>query len=220
MGTMSFCGVILLAFGLIGCAPLTVCPFNAAQIDKATQVLYVKAKPQKTPMAILEFWQKQEGRWVLRQRMQAVVGRMGVAPMGLKKEGDGKTPSGVFSITQSFGYTPNLKTGLDYQMVTSDDLWVDDSESPDYNQWVKAPTQAKSYEHLRREDVLYSTAMVIDYNRNPIIKGAGSAIFLHIWRNYHHPTSGCVAVSQRHMRHLIQQLRKDENPTIIIENPS
>lgn len=60
--------------------------------------------------------------------------------------------------------------------------WCDDPKSNKYNQLIKIPTKYH-HEKLHRDDKLYDIILILDYNMNPIIKGKGSAIFLHLSRN-------------------------------------
>ena len=182
---------------------------------KSQQVLIVK--PVKDFYATLEMFEYVNNSWqLIMGPLPAVVGRSGIALAGVKKEGDGFTPSGIFDLPFAFGYNASIETGLDYRQATDEDFWVDDVNAAQYNQWVHGKPQAQSYEVLRRNDVLYRQAIVIGYNMSPIVKGAGSAIFLHHWKNYHHSTSGCVAISQRHLRKLMAKLDKNKNPMIEI----
>lgn len=206
-------GLLLPVILFMGCAQV---PLAINHLDSShQQAVYVKYK--NSSKAKLSFWEYQGNKWTLQGNYRAVVGRSGVAKDGAKKEGDGYTPSGVYVLGPSFGYNKSLSTKLRYIQVTDDDFWVDDVQSPSYNTWVKGKPNAKSYEVLKRKDNLYKMAMVIDYNAHPIVPGKGSAIFLHIWRNYHHPTSGCVAISERNMDRLIKKLDDEKKPVIIIE---
>jgi L,D-peptidoglycan transpeptidase YkuD (ErfK/YbiS/YcfS/YnhG family) len=45
-----------------------------------------------------------------------------------------------------------------------------------------------------RPDHLYDVVVVLGHNDDPVIPGAGSAIFLHLSRPTYEPTAGCVAV--------------------------
>lgn len=149
--------------------------------------------------------------------VSAVIGRNGLAPSGEKREGDSRTPSGTYALGTAFGYFPSVKTGLDYLQTGADDFWVDDASSDQYNQWVKGSPRANSFEKLKRDDGLYKLGVVIEYNTHPVVPGAGSAIFLHVWRHYDHPTAGCVALSERHLRRLLRHLDKTSQPVIILE---
>jgi L,D-peptidoglycan transpeptidase YkuD (ErfK/YbiS/YcfS/YnhG family) len=115
--------------------------------------------------------------------MKATIGKNGFALPGEKREGDGKTPSGIFSLKRTFGYDKTINTKMPFRQATEEDLWVDDPNAPDYNQWVKqGETSAASYEKMRREDDQYKYGIVIEYNTDPVIKGHGSAIFFHVWK--------------------------------------
>lgn len=164
--------------------------------------------------------EKRDGVW--RQALdpiKAVVGRNGFAPEGEKREGDGRTPSGRFRLGTAFGYAPSVNTKMPYRQVLSDDLWVDDPGTPDYNRWVRqSETQATSYEKMKRDDDLYKYGIVIEYNTDPILPGNGSAIFLHIWAGERQATAGCVAVSEEDILKLLGWLDPAAKPVIII-NP-
>jgi L,D-peptidoglycan transpeptidase YkuD (ErfK/YbiS/YcfS/YnhG family) len=147
----------------------------------------------------------------------AVVGRNGFALPGEKREGDGKTPSGIFPLKMTFGYDESIKTKMPYRQALLDDLWIDDVNADDYNRWVKkGATQAKSYEKMRRDDNLYKYGIVIEYNTNPVIKGYGSAIFFHIWGGENVTTEGCVAVSEENILKILEWLDPKAEPFIIM----
>jgi L,D-peptidoglycan transpeptidase YkuD (ErfK/YbiS/YcfS/YnhG family) len=147
----------------------------------------------------------------------AVIGPKGFAPLGEKREGDGRTPTGTFRIGTAFGIDPTMETRLDYRRATDDAFWVDDPSSPEYNRWVTGKPNAKSWENLRQAD--YKYAAVIEYNTDPVVPGMGSAIFLHVWEGPDNPTSGCVAVAEKDVRGLLWWLDKDKKPVIILNVP-
>ncbi|HNW92951.1 MAG TPA: L,D-transpeptidase family protein, partial [bacterium] len=142
----------------------------------------------------------------------AVFGRSGIAPAGAKREGDGRTPSGWYALTECFGYDDTIATGLRYVQVTDSDIWIDDVNHPDYNRWVQLPTTAASFEYLHRRDVLYRYAIVVDYNRDPVVAGNGSAIFIHIRRADGRPTAGCIALAETDLLQLLRRLRPSPDP--------
>ena len=102
--------------------------------------------------ATLLTYEKRNGVWIKILELPATVGRNGIALPEAKKEGDWKTPRGLFPLELAFGYAENIETGLNYRQAGAKDLWVDDAESPDYNRWVTAPTKAKSFEEMKRKD--------------------------------------------------------------------
>lgn len=149
----------------------------------------------------------------------AVVGRNGFAPSGKKREGDGRTPSGRYRLGHAFGYAGSANTKMPYRQALTDDVWVDDPESPDYNRWVKlAETSAASYEKMKRDDDQYGYGVVIQYNTDPVIKGYGSAIFFHVWAGAWSTTAGCIAASEEDIRKILNWLDPAAKPMIII-NP-
>ena len=162
--------------------------------------------------------EKREGNWQAAfEPFKAVIGKNGFAPVGEKKEGDGKTPSGIYPLKMTFGYDEYIKTKMPYRQALADDIWVDDPNADDYNRWVKKPeTHATSYEVMKRNDNLYEYGIIIEYNTDPIIKGNGSAIFLHIWRGEGVPTAGCVAVSEENIIKILDWLDPDASPLIIM----
>ena len=140
-----------------------------------------------------------------------------MAVFGDKREGDGKTPSGVFPLGPAFGDASAIDTALEYRQASDLDFWVDDVHAMQYNQWVHGKPAAASFERMKRPDDLYRYGVVIGYNTAPVVSGAGSAIFMHVWRRYDHPTAGCVAVSQRYLRKILRWLDKQYRPVIILE---
>jgi L,D-peptidoglycan transpeptidase YkuD (ErfK/YbiS/YcfS/YnhG family) len=149
--------------------------------------------------------------------MEAAIGKNGFALPGEKREGDGKTPSGIFSLKRTFGYDKTVKTKMSYRQASEEDLWVDDPNAPDYNQWVKqGETGAASYEKMKREDGQYKYGIVIEYNTDPVIKGHGSAIFFHVWKGKDFPTAGCVAVSEEDIIKIFGWLDPNAFPLIIM----
>ena len=119
------------------------------------------------------------------------VGRNGVS--AAKREGDLRTPAGVFPLRGGFGAyaNPGLRLGS-WLQVDAQDVWVDDSASSLYNTHQRTPVNGRwaSAEKLLNQPA-YNYAQVIGYNeaRTP---GRGSAIFLHVDKGA--GTAGCVSL--------------------------
>ncbi len=212
--------IILFNSGCQSMAPLVpqVPPAILSLPENVHQVILVTSKGPGDFHAELSAWERTGNTWQkVFPEMKAVIGRAGLANIGEKKEGDGKTPQGVYPLRRAFGYLESVPTKLEYKMVTKEDIWVDDVSGPFYNQWVKAGVPAKSFEQLRRDDDLYKYAVVIEYNTEPIVPGAGSAIFLHIWRGTDFPTAGCVAVTEEGLLKLLGWLDILQRPVIILK---
>ena len=84
----------------------------------------------------------------------------------------------------------------------SDQGWCDAPDDPQYNRQVLLP-YPNSAENLWRDDQLYDVIVVLGHNDDPVVPGAGSAIFFHIARPDYEPTEGCVAISLDHMREVL-----------------
>ncbi|MBF0490112.1 MAG: L,D-transpeptidase family protein [Candidatus Omnitrophica bacterium] len=185
----------------------------------SVQILVVEPVKGEMFKAKVTAWQKIAGQWkVALGPMDAVVGRNGLAEPGQKREGDGKTPSGVYDLGPAFGYDQKIDTHMNYQPMTKDDIWVDDQNSKNYNRLITKRDlgDAKSFEEMKRDDDLYKAGLVIQYNTDPIVPGFGSAIFLHIWRGFDKPTSGCVALSEDNVLRILKWLNASDHPMITI----
>ncbi|MBX9786821.1 MAG: L,D-transpeptidase family protein [Alphaproteobacteria bacterium] len=113
-----------------------------------------------------------------------------------KKEGDGATPIGSFPFRKVFYRADRLtapKTSLPLSPLTSQDGWCDDIADPAYNTHIQKPYEGR-HEDLWRTDHLYDIILVVGHNDAPVVKGKGSAIFVHLRRPESTPTDGCVAL--------------------------
>ena len=136
------------------------------------------------------------------------------APSGragpVKREGDGKSPAGAFALRGSYGYAKAPPAGARLPYTALDERWkcVDDPASAHYDLILDRTTVAadwKSAEVMRRSDELY--AWVVDVAHNPArAPGAGSCIFLHVWRGEDSATVGCTAMAEPRLAHLIATL--------------
>ena len=149
--------------------------------------------------------------------LPALIGGNGMAPPGDKREGDRRTPSGVFTLQRTFGYEPQVDSRMPYRQAGDEDIWVDDPASPDYNRWVrKDETAAASYEVLQRADDCYKYGIVVEYNTDPVVKGAGSAIFIHVRGGRNQPTLGCVALSEGDLLKVLRWLDPAAKPLAVL----
>jgi D-alanyl-D-alanine dipeptidase len=138
----------------------------------------------------------------------------------VKKEGDGRAPAGVFYLSESFGYTTQPMPGwkMPYIHLNSSVECVDDTNSKFYNQIVDRSTVApdwNSSEQMLRKDDLYRWGILVEHNSSPAQAGAGSCIFMHIWRGPGQPTVGCTAMPQADLESLIAWLKPDSTPLLV-----
>jgi L,D-peptidoglycan transpeptidase YkuD (ErfK/YbiS/YcfS/YnhG family) len=108
-------------------------------------------------------------------------------------------------------------TGLPCRAIRQGDGWCDDIKDPLYNRPVALPYKA-SHETLTRADGLYDLLVVIGHNDDPIVSGAGSAIFLHVAAPGYEPTEGCVALSLDDLRAVVAELLPNDPIEILMEN--
>jgi L,D-peptidoglycan transpeptidase YkuD (ErfK/YbiS/YcfS/YnhG family) len=134
------------------------------------------------------------------------LGRSGL--IGEKREGDGGTPLGRFPFRRLLyraDRVPHIETRLPARHIEPNDGWCDDPASPDYNRPVRLPHPAR-HEKLWLEDHLYDLVVVIGHNDDPVVKGAGSAIFLHVARADWGPTAGCIAFARGDLLTILAQV--------------
>ena len=128
-----------------------------------------------------------------------------------KKEGDNITPSGVFKIIKIYYRADKIQkiiSPIKIVQIKKNTGWCDDSKSNFYNQQISLPSKF-GYEKLYRNDNLYDLIIVINYNMNPIIKNKGSAIFIHVAKNYYKKTKGCIALKKKNLIELISLIKKN-----------
>lgn len=146
--------------------------------------------------------------------LPCALGRNGTARR--KKEGDGGTPIGAFRARAATFRADRIarpRTLLALRPMRPEDGWCDDPGDRRYNRPLRLPVPGVSAEAMWREDGLYDLVVDLDYNRGPIQKGAGSAIFLHAAREGYRPTEGCVALRRAD---LIRLLRRIGPRTVIV----
>ena len=144
------------------------------------------------------------------------IGRNGLTKN--KREGDGKTPIGIFRFTEIF-YREDKISKLDFRikstMIQKNYGWCDDPRHEMYNKLIKFPFIA-SAENLYRNDAIYDLLIVINYNMNPVVPFKGSAIFLHIAHEDLKSTEGCIALRRDDLLNVAENI--SENTVLIIES--
>jgi L,D-peptidoglycan transpeptidase YkuD (ErfK/YbiS/YcfS/YnhG family) len=121
-------------------------------------------------------------------------------------EGDGKSPAGAFAVGDAYGYGAS-RPGVSLAYTQAIDVLrcVDDPESIHYNEIVSTAEVAvdwESAEHMRREDDLYTMAIVVEHNTDTPRPRGGSCIFLHLWKGPNVGMSGCTAMSMAALEEL------------------
>ncbi len=139
-----------------------------------------------------------------------------------KKEGDGKSPAGVFALAEAFGFAPTAEAEwvkLPYVRITEKWECVDDADSRYYNH-VVANDKVDRVDWDSSEKMLavgeeYRWGIVVKHNMKPVQAGCGSCIFIHIWKDAETGTSGCTAMKRENMEALLRWIDAEKKPLLI-----
>ena len=136
------------------------------------------------------------------------IGKKGIKR--LKNEGDLCTPKGIFTLGNVY-YRPDRcikpDTKLKVFKIKKNMGWCDDPKDKSYNKEIKVPAK-KKYEKLFRKNKNYDILIVINYNTKNPKPFKGSAIFLHLTKNYS-KTRGCIAVKKNDLYIILKLLKKN-----------
>jgi len=209
-------------------------PANIPNDDSlhARQLLVVITEDWDNYKGTLYAYKKQNQKWILQFSNPVVIGKKGIGmgdgifPLSIdnapvKKEGDLKSPAGIFKIGTAFGYASyeQAKWINNAYIKASDTLiCVDDVHSKHYNKLVKNDTAKKdwnSFEYMHRKDDCYKWGLFINHNAGKSIEGNGSCIFMHIWTNNHEGTEGCTAMEETNMLRILHWINAKLNPTLV-----
>ena len=133
-----------------------------------------------------------------------------------KFEGDNKTPKGLFSIDKVYyRKDKNIKpiTKLDTISINRKMAWCNDVTNKKYNRLIKINKNIK-YEKMFRKDYKYDYVVPINFNTKKTKIGRGSAIFIHLTKNYK-PTAGCIALKKKDFLILLRLINKKTKIKII-----
>ena len=133
-----------------------------------------------------------------------------------KYEGDKKTPTGLFSLGDLYYRSDKVgkpKTKLKCIKIQKNMGWCNDINSKFYNKEIKIKKKVRC-EKLFRNDYKYDYLIPIKYNWLNPKKNKGSAIFIHLTKNYN-PTVGCIALSLKDFLILVKLIKKNTKIRII-----
>jgi L,D-peptidoglycan transpeptidase YkuD (ErfK/YbiS/YcfS/YnhG family) len=141
------------------------------------------------------------------ETVPCALGRSGVVAAADKREGDGASPLGCWTLRRVLyradrGDAP--QTALPVSAIAPDDGWCDAPQDPSYNRPVTLPNPA-SCERMWRDDGLYDVVCILAHNDDPPVAGLGSAIFLHVAKAGYPPTEGCVALARPDLERLLSR---------------
>ncbi len=227
-GSLLSCGVLLFSMMLPAAA--------ASPLQEARQLVVVTSADWDASHGRLQAFIRDAGGWQpYGEAFDVALGRSGSAwGLGLhpaqehgpqKREGDGRSPAGVFTIGEAFGYAPQLDTTMAYRPMQQSSYCIDVADSPLYNRIVDADQVGAeavegSTEPMRLDlhnngDHRYREGFVIEHNPRAV-PGQGSCIFAHLWRSAGEATAGCTAMEPAHMHELLTWLRPQAQPLFVL----
>jgi D-alanyl-D-alanine dipeptidase len=216
-------------------APARIARAAANPLGHSRQCVVVTAANWNSTTGVLRAFERTSARgdWKMRgHKIPVVLGKNGLGwgrgVIDAKKndgprkvEGDNKVPAGIFRLGPAFGYAPAPSASwikLHYVPLTKTTEGVDDPRSPYYNQLVDRSKVARvdwrSSEQMRRADDLYKWGIFVAHNA-AAKAGAGSCIFMHIWKNSSTPTTGCTAMAERDLIRLLRWLDPAAHPLLV-----
>ena len=142
-------------------------------------------------------------------KLKCAIGKSGI--VSSKKEGDLGTPKGTFKLGLLYyrkDRNKPLKCGIKKKIIKKNFGWCNDIRSKKYNQEINFPFKYRA-EKLYKKNKIYDLFINIKYNSHPVIKGKGSAIFLHITDKKYKPTIGCVAISKNDFLKILPLINKN-----------
>lgn len=203
-------------------------------LSNSKQLIMVTANGWSSPQGLLYRYQRentQQAWQSVGQPAPVIVGKNGMG-WGVqlqnynlsgptKKEGDNRTPTGIFSFGTAFGFapTPSKDIKLSYTPLSPTTVCVDDTSSQYYNQIINSAKVPKNSWHSgekMRQVPGYHWGLMINYNTAKPIPGKGTCIFMHIWQGPTIGTSGCIAMTPENIKQILSWLNPNKNPLIVV----
>ncbi|MFT7879955.1 MAG: L,D-transpeptidase family protein [Sulfurimonas sp.] len=194
------------------------------------QLIVVTTENWSAPEGKLQRYERTDTKWKKAGEVIAVkLGRNGLGwgrglhripdnAKFIKKEGDGKSPAGIFTLKQAFGYEP-FQIDYPYEVYRETDHCVDDVNSRYYNKIVdstKIERDYQSHEKMKFPKDYYKYGIVVDHNGimsgEKSVRGAGSCIFIHIKPV---PTAGCTVMNEAQIKEIMQWLDEKKKPLLV-----
>lgn len=227
---------ITLVFAACSSVTLQQVPSNLHPLRDSRQVIVVTTAAWDSSLGVLEAYERTSAssRWTpVGERYAITLGDQGLAwgtglhgraaEEGLmKREGDLRSPAGVFSLSAIYGYAPVEEADrfmMPYIPIDSTTVCVDDPRSLYYNRIVRkndvTSTDWTSAERMWAGSSYYRWGIVIDHNRDPRVAGDGSCIFIHVWGSPTETTTGCTSLDEAKLLEIIKWLQPNKRPVLV-----
>ncbi|WP_309504596.1 MULTISPECIES: L,D-transpeptidase family protein [Nocardioides] len=166
---------------------------------------------------VTQAWRKDaDGTWTLVREARSSIGSRG---WGKRREGDRRSPVGVYEIKVTFSTTRDNPGRMPWRrrLPTSN---VSAAAGPSYNTWIEVRGATSGDRPSMR------SGWVLDFNHVRLrpgvgprpVPGRGSGIFYHTSKPGHRwaPTAGCTQVGDpQEMRWLLRWLRPEAQPRVV-----
>lgn len=239
---MAFLGAFLTAWLLVGpAARLGGAEGGSAAVALPVRQVVMVLVPdwEATTGCVRRFARDAMGDWrAVGPAAEVVVGRGGsgwgrgihpdaseaALPGPQKREGDGRSPAGIFALGPAFGSRPTIETGLEYLPLERGHWCIDVPESPHYNQIVLeehvgqtgiAGSSEPMRRDLHRDDDQYRIGCVIGHNPEGVAN-LGSCIFAHPWIDATTPTAGCIGMAEPALVTMLAWLEAAASPRLVL----
>lgn len=205
--------------------------------DGCRQLLLVRTPSWAAVRGTLERYERDESlRWnLVGAAIPLNVGRGGMGwgrglfagaePGPVKREGDGRSPAGAFALGRAFGSADDLPEGgknFPYLHTLPSTYCIEDTRSKYYNQVIDVagvtPGSRPGWSEMQRADGLFRWGVIVRQNDADTKVGAGSCVFLHIWRGPGRGTAGCTAMAEDQIESVLRWLDPKAEP-ILVELP-
>ncbi|MDN3505122.1 MAG: hypothetical protein P0S95_06070 [Rhabdochlamydiaceae bacterium] len=223
--------LFLLICCLTSVSGFTALPKVVNSIAKAKQIIVVKTENWDQKQGELNLFERDNnGNWKnVHRGVNVVVGQKGMAwGIGrhpqmrgpVKKEGDLKSPAGVFTLGTAFGHTDRRhikELRWPYISITCSTLAINDPKSLYYNKIIDSTMVASpdwTQSEIMSLNPFYLRGLVIDHNEGRLPK-RGSCSFLQVWQFVDFGTSGSTAMNANEITYIINWLKPDHHPLII-----
>ena len=140
-------------------------------------------------------------------KFKCCIGKNGVKKH--KIEGDNSTPKGIFTLGNLYYRKDRVEkpnTNLKIKIIKPNIGWCNESKHKFYNKEISLQKKIR-HEKLHRKDHKYDYLIVINYNIKKTVANKGSAIFIHLTKNYY-PTAGCIALKKKDFLILLKLINK------------
>ncbi|MDP1784265.1 MAG: L,D-transpeptidase family protein [Sulfuricurvum sp.] len=193
----------------------------APLVSGSQQLVVVLSPDINATSAVMTRYDKVEGSYkAILPAVPVILGKNGLGwdqdQEPLKREGDGRSPAGVYDISSTFGEDRQPNSAMPYWHAEDTLICIDDVNDAKYNTMAHLDSEhpPKSFELMHREDSVYRNGAVIDYNRVGV-PGRGSCIFFHLNHPDLRPTAGCTAMEEKPLLELLRWLDPAKKPKLL-----